>query len=241
MFGGLFVIPVPFPQYCLTFIPLFAVLAGTFLVRVVGALGVPLTESVDPPTRAAWVVATALFVTLACIGLSEARPVIRTPWLYPAAVGFGLAGVCSVRWHGRQHLSLAAALLVMALYPAQWTTWMWAEGDDGQFAQLRYVWTHTHADSTVLDGFSGLGVFRLHAWYYWMLHPGVRAMLPPPVAAGFEADLADGRVQPDLVVLDSNLRALSPAITKTVESRYHPTGLGDIYLRDVAAGALRPR
>jgi len=223
MFAGLFFIPVPFPQYCLTFLPLFAVLGGMFLTRVSSRLEARATWS------GWWLAATILLGILGVVGLIAASPVVRSPWIYPAVVAAGVGGLVSVRWHRQSGLGLVVVLLALSLYPAQWTTWIRGEGDGGQFAELRFIQS-TRANAVVLDGWSGLGVFRQHAWYYWMLHPGVQAMLSRESVSRLESDILSGGVRPDVVVLDAQLRALSEPISRYVQLHYRDSGLDDIYL-----------
>jgi hypothetical protein len=230
VFLGLFAIPVPFPQYCLTFIPLLAILGAGLLVRCANALCPAKGSNARPESRMVWTIAIAIFCVLAAVGLRTARPVVLSRLLYPTAIfGAGLVMIVLAR-RGQRELALSAALLALALYPAQWTTWMRAEGDGGQFAALRFVEETTNPSSLVMDGWSGLGVFRQHAWYYWMLHPGVRAMLSHQAIDGLESELISGRIRPDVVVLDPHLRALSDNVTRYVELHYRASGVGDVYL-----------
>jgi hypothetical protein len=228
VFLGLFVIPAPFPQYCLMFIPLFAILAAGFLARVARGLVGAGDAGRRSASRAAWIVATAVFVVLVVVGLRSARPMVLAPLVYPAVIACAVLVMVSPL-HGRREAALGLAVIALAVYPAQWTRWMRAEGDSGQFAELRYVLTSTSPKAVVMDGWSGLGVFRQHAWYYWMLHPGVRAMLPAAAVNQLAADLRSGRVRPDLVILDENLRRLSNPVRLYLESHYRPTGIDDVY------------
>jgi hypothetical protein len=229
VFLGLFVIPAPFPQYCLMFIPLFAILAAGFLARVARGLVGAGDAGRRSASRAAWIVATAVFVVLVVVGLRSARPMVLAPLVYPAVIACAVLVMVSLPLHGRREAALGLAVIALAVYPAQWTRWMRAEGDSGQFAELRYVLTSTSPKAVVMDGWSGLGVFRQHAWYYWMLHPGVRAMLPAAAVNQLAADLRSGRVRPDLVILDENLRRLSNPVRLYLESHYRPTGIDDVY------------
>jgi hypothetical protein len=231
LFAGLFVVPVPYPQYCLTFIPLFAILAASFVVRGVRALSA--AGSWRRAVRLSGPAAAALvaFAGLAVIGLVLARPIVVAPVVYPALIAVAILTALTLPVHGRQGVSLAAVLLVLSVIPVQATRWMAELGDQGQFAELRYVLEHTEPDAVVLDGWSGYGVFRRHALYHWMLHPGVRAMLPAGVVNQMVENITSGRVVPAVVVLDANLRALSGDLAAFVEARYHLAGEGDIYIR----------
>jgi 4-amino-4-deoxy-L-arabinose transferase-like glycosyltransferase len=215
-FAGLFLTPVPFPQYCLTFIPLFAILGAHFVV------GVARGE--------AHIVAIVVAAGLAALGLATARPFVLHPLVYPALVVAALVAAATARWHRRPAVVLVLVLVMLSAQPAQWTRWMLSTGDQGQFAGLRSVLAMPR-ETVVMDGWTGYGVFRPHAWYYWMLHPGVRAMLPAAAVNELMADLGSGRLQPGVILFDSQIRALAPAMAGYVEQHYVPTGVSPIYVR----------
>jgi hypothetical protein len=231
VFAGLFLIPVPYPQYCLLFVPLFGILAATFVVHVVRSLASPVRgRAVGLPSG--WTATAVLvFAGSAWLCLGVARPEVATPLLYPGLVGAAIGVTVTLPFYRRSSVALAGILLVLSVIPAQAERRLAGMGDGGQFAQLRYVLDHTPRDAVVLDGSSGDGVFRRHASYYWLLHPGVRAMLSPAQVDGLVDALTSGRVQPNLVVLDASLRALSPRLVSFVEARYQRTAVGDIYVR----------
>jgi 4-amino-4-deoxy-L-arabinose transferase-like glycosyltransferase len=214
-FAGLFVTPVPYPQYCLIFIPLFAILGGRFLVALV-----------EGQAPAASVIAATV---LAAIGLVQAAPMVVHPIVYPVLVVAAVIALGTSRMHRRPAVALGVFLIMLYAQPAQWTRWLLSQDDAGQFGELRFV-LNTPRDAVVMDGWSGYGVFRRHAWYYWMLHPGVRAMLPEGAAVDLAASLTSGRTRPDVVVFDSQLRQISPGVTSFIEQHYAPSGVGDIYV-----------
>jgi hypothetical protein len=225
LFAGLFVIPVPYAQYCLTFLPLFSILAATYLVGLVRTLADPVR-----PRRAPTVYPTAVFVLVAAATLASGRPTVVAVWVYPSVVVMAAATTILLARRARVAAALACLLITLAILPAQWTRWMADMGDDGQFAQLRFVAEQTTPDDEVLDGWSGLGVFRRHALYYWMLHPGVRAALGPDAAADLARAIISERVRPSIVILDENVRSLSPDVGPFVESRYRRVS-GDLFVR----------
>jgi len=230
-FLGLFLVPVPYPQYCLTFMPLFAIIAASFLVETARSL-VETDRRWDAlrPSGAGMGI-ILVFIGVSLIGLSVAKPIVVNPWVYPLVVAAGLVSLLSLPFHRRPSIAVSVVLVVLAVLPAQWMRWMAAMGDQGQFAELSYVLRRVPPGGMVLDGWSGYGVFRRHAGYYWMFHPGVRAMLPPEAVKGLVADLDSGRLAPDVVVLDSDLRALSTELVAFAQTEYEPTGVGNILVR----------
>jgi hypothetical protein len=100
-------------------------------------------------------------------------------------------------------------------------------------ATIAHVVETTPPQETVLDGFSGFGVFRPHAFRYFFLHEEVRALL-----AGRELDkllgaLRDGTVSPSLVALDRDLLALPADIVAFLKANYEATAVPPLWRRRV--------
>jgi hypothetical protein len=208
---------VPYAQYCLTFLPLFAILAASALVAAVRFFATRGTDHRQPRDWAA--VATGLsVVVIAAQSLWMAKPAVIFPWLYPAIVCVALGVLVATRQHQLSDLSLTVLVMALCVLPAQWGGWMLAQGDSGQFRAIRAVLERTTADDIVLDGWSGYGAFRPHADYYWMFHPGVRAMLSPADVDRIVEGITSKRVRPKVVVLDDSLRA--PTLAAFVEANY---------------------
>jgi hypothetical protein len=89
-----------------------------------------------------------------------------------------------------------------------------------QLRRIRFVLAHTTPQDTVLDGFSGAGVFRPHAYFYFFLHDEIRALLGPSEMARLRGQLRDGEIAPALVVFDEDLRQLAPEITAFLQDNY---------------------
>lgn len=163
--AGLFVIPVPYPQYFFLFLPLAAIYAAAALTEICERL-------FEEPT--------AKQAAAAALLLSVALPVLRA---LPSAVD---------------------------------------EKNGTQLELIRYVQEHTKPTDTVMDGWTGLGVFRPHAFFYSFLHGEVRAMLTDDDRRRLLSGLESGSIRPELVVLDRDLRAVSPPVTAFFESHYEP-------------------
>ena len=64
---------------------------------------------------------------------------------------------------------------------------------------------------TVLDGWTGSGVFRDHAYYYYFLHGEVRSMLTPKESSDdIVKALREKRTK--IVIYDGNVQALSQEV-----------------------------
>ena len=105
-----------------------------------------------------------------------------------------------------------------------------------QLTNIRYVLENTLSDEKIMDGWEGIGVFRPHAYFYWMLHKEIQSLLTQDQKQQLLKDLKTGKVAPKFVNLDKNLIRLSPEITKFFEENYQHTGQGNIYIRKSSKG-----
>jgi hypothetical protein len=62
-------------------------------------------------------------------------------------------------------------------------------------------------DETVFDGFTGLGAFRRHAYYYWWLNRYSLALMTPD-ERGPELIAALGKNPPAVICIDENTMPL---------------------------------
>jgi hypothetical protein len=111
-----------------------------------------------------------------------------------------------------------------------------------QLARLRLVQALTSPSDTVLDGFTGAGAFRPHAYYWFFLHDEVRALLGDAERDGLQRALRDGEIAPALVLFDFDVQELSPEVKSFVEENYEPAGDPLVWRRkdlDLDGGAER--
>jgi len=105
-----------------------------------------------------------------------------------------------------------------------------SEKNDGQLANIKYVMDSTSPWDAVLDGWSGYGFLRPHAYYYFFLHGEIRAMLS-------EKELSDDLIESvkqnntKIVIYDGDLRALPQRTQEYISANYVPSGQDDIYVR----------
>ena len=92
-----------------------------------------------------------------------------------------------------------------------------------QLGRMRAVLDSTTPDQTVLDGFTGAGVFRPHAWYYFFVHEEIRPLLGPPEIGRLRAALRDGEIAPAIVLFDDDVQHLPAEITSFLRDNYAPT------------------
>jgi len=103
--------------------------------------------------------------------------------------------------------------------------------NEGRLNEIRFILQNTTRQDTVLDGWTGSGVFRDHAYYYYFLHGEVRNMLTPEESSE-DVVYALREKQTKIIIYDSNVQALSPEVRNYVEANYKPTGVGSLYIRN---------
>jgi len=92
-----------------------------------------------------------------------------------------------------------------------------------QLAMVQWVTETVGDDETFLDGWTGFGTLRNHAYQFFSPHVGIRRMMT--------ADEKDDRVveillanPPRLLAADGALQSLSPRVSRIIEERYRWTG-----------------
>jgi hypothetical protein len=162
--------------------------------------------------------------------MGVARPVYLHPAVYPVVMAAAAAIAVFLARARAADLAAAALIAAMVLYPAQQLRWMAGLSSQAQLSEIRWVHGATRPDDRVLDGFSGLAWFRPQAGYFGFLHPGVRAFLTPDQRASVVNLVASCEHRPALVILDANLRALSPDFASVVAASYGPAAVADMWL-----------
>jgi hypothetical protein len=97
--------------------------------------------------------------------------------------------------------------------------------------QIGWVVDHTGRDETVLDGFSGLGVFRPHAWFYFYPNEDIRPLIDYSEVTGLKKRLRNGVVSPRLAILDWDLQGVDSELLQFLKENYTQIGTTDIWER----------
>jgi hypothetical protein len=122
--------------------------------------------------------------------------------------------------------TLALALVLLALSPLSVAAAI-LRPDNARVAdklrKLRYAMNASRPGDAFLDGFSGLGAFRPHAFRFFFLHDEMRAQLSAADVAQLVNGLRDGAIAPVLVAADADLRAVSPGLWAFLQASYAPT------------------
>jgi hypothetical protein len=131
----------------------------------------------------------------------------------------------STSWtrHVREGI-ISILLLAVSVYPFLQIRGHFQRGNFGTLENIRYILQNTTPSETVLDGFTGLGVFRPHAFYYFFLHGEIRAMLTEEIWAELIDGLRSGAINPKLVLFDRNLRETPSEISDFLERNFVPIG-----------------
>ena len=212
---GLFLIPTPYPQYLLPVLPFLAVSAADLLIRAAHA---------GWRTSAAWAVAAAFAFCLAW-----ARPTFMGAWAYPATLVALLLLAASLSGQ-RPIVALVTVVLATIPYQAQQLRWMAGLDNQRQAAAMELVQRLTAGEhAAVLDGFTGYGWFRPHAWRYHFLHAGVRARLTDADRRELANGLRSGRIAPGVVLFDANLGKVSAEVDSAIRDRFRPTGTPPVW------------
>jgi hypothetical protein len=149
-----------------------------------------------------------------------------------SALGISWAGLCLAA--GWKNAALAILLLISSVQPLKRLHGaFYGLSNEAQIHNVRYVLENTSIDDTVMDGQEGVGVFRPHAYFYWLLDPNIRLILSAEEKQTLLAALQRGELAPKLVNLDQALRDLSPEITNFFEENYDPVRLGHMRIRKI--------
>lgn len=105
--------------------------------------------------------------------------------------------------------------------------------NDEQFARLEYVWEHTEPQESVFDCWSGLYVFRPHAFFYHFLGPDIRPTLDLIDPAILRRDLpaALRKNRPRVVFADPSCDELPAEARRYIDEHYESGRYPEILLR----------
>ena len=234
--AGLWIIPVSSRQYYLLMLPLWAVVAAVCLVGAVDTLADHRAWVRAPRhERMKWGALGALLLLALVATLWLSRPRILGAAVLPAFWVLALILTLATLRRQASAWALAVLLLASAVHPLAQLRREFFWRNTQTLADIRYVLEHTSPSVSVLDGFTGLGVFRPHAVFYWALTPGHMTMLTDVEKSRIVEDLRTGRVAPALIVRDPTLLRLPPPFASILESEYEPVGRGLLWRRKYQA------
>lgn len=236
---GLYLMPVPFRQYYLLFIPLLAMYCGMFITTI---SSLSLKKLKQHKERHVFAVVSVIgiyvfsviliYALVSILNFSKySEPVRWNSWkLYKIIWAICLSGIILAIWRNRRGFVALFFMVGICLYPFNQILTHTRVSNTGKLNEIRFIMENTTPDDTVLDGWTGSGVFRDHAYYYYFLHSGVRQMMTEKERSE-DVLKALRENNTKIVIYDGNVRDLSPAVKKYVEANYKPAGIGAIYVR----------
>jgi 4-amino-4-deoxy-L-arabinose transferase-like glycosyltransferase len=239
LFAGLFIISVPHRQYYLMFLPLIAIYAAAAIVDVVDVLAARWPRKRLQNGLLFLLVNGILFLMIAAItvwGL-PARPKSPMGLRFTVLIGtLGSAWALSHLFYGFRITALGILLILSSIYPLRQVHAMfYARSNQPEIRGIRYVLENTSPQETVMDGQGGVGIFRPHAYFYWLLDPNIRVILGVEEKQKLLEALRRGAIAPKVINLDHALKDLSPEITRFFEENYDPVDVGNIRVRKAPA------
>jgi len=105
-----------------------------------------------------------------------------------------------------------------------------SQRSDAQIANIQYIIDNTSPSEAVLDGWSGYGFLRPHAYYYYFLHSEMRAMLNEKQLTDDIISSAEER-NTKIVIFDGDMKALPQKTKEYITNDYKHTGMYDLYIR----------
>ena len=215
---GAFLIPVPFRQYALQFLPFLALYAALVLKALVftGSQGFGTTRS-----RAIAASSSVAVVSM----LLLAFPTLSSPLFFTLMwlVALGVVSILLFLRHSRW-IVLALLLVPLSLNPLLESRVFWERRNWSTLQKLSWVIENVSPQESVLDGFSGLGVFRPHAFFYYFLHGEMLLMLEDSDWRPLEDLLSDPEKAPKLVVDDRFVARAPSPVRELVERNYTAVG-----------------
>lgn len=227
-------------HYFLLVLPFVAVFAGIALVRGLERLLAALARAEVPARRRAAAAAVATLIAVLVLGHAWLAGGERLRELLgvagPAAV-VGTAAVAALLLatalaRGSPAWTLAAVFALTSLHPLlrlhaafQRGNWMTVQG-------IRYVLRNVAPWEPCLDGFTGLGLVRPHAFFHPFQNAHTLAIQTPEQRRTLLADLESGAVLPKLIFWNHYLKeGVTPELEAFLLRHYVPTGLEPIRIR----------
>lgn len=251
---GLFIMPVPYRQYYQLFLPMLSMYSAYILNAISEADISDLLKKAIPLRQRMLKLSLGISITvLVCIGLfyslRYSRPglpnlqrfivenvhIQRIGSVSPQLIYimlwliFGIFCIVTFILHKRKY-SVLLLLIAMISHPLDQMMDQFHQRNDGQLSNIQYILSCTEPYDTVLDGWSGYGFLRQHAYYYYFLHSEMRAMLT-------EKQLTDDIIESleknntKFVIYDGDIRALPKKTQDYIYMNYVPTGQDEIYVR----------
>jgi hypothetical protein len=221
-------------HYFLLVLPFVAIYAGMALDAALALAARAVASGASPARRCvAAVLVAALLAGVVwghawLVGGERLRGLPLTSLL---AAGLALAFAAALA-RGSAAWALALLLGLLSVHPMlrlhaafERGNWMTVQG-------IRYVLRNSAPWEACLDGFTGLGLFRPHAFFHPFQNAHTLAIQTPQQRRRLLADLESGAVMPKLIFWNHYLRdGVTPELEAFLSRHYVPTGLEPIRVR----------
>ncbi len=243
---GLFILPVPYRQYYQIFLPMLAIYSAFLLNGVIEFRAIKLLRNIkNNKNNILTIILSFLLMCALVVGLAYtlrmSKPsmpnfsnlikindlstrIYAIIWI-PFIIFIVIAYILKKRAYATMLIAVA-----IVIHPLDQMIDQLSQKNDGQLANIKYIMNVTTPSDAVLDGWSGYGFLRPHAYYYYFLHGEMRAMLD-------EKELTDDLIESaeknntKIVIYDGDLRALPQKTQDYINSNYIPTGQDNLYIR----------
>ncbi len=234
----LFLMPEPYRQTYLLFLPLISLLAARFVfVRILSQntaeslktnhLARQLNFSLLYP-----IIALALYVLLPYNRLLDFAPGgLKKSFFFPIIwlIGFSFTSlIYKLRFRS---VALLTFVITLSVFPLSQYAKLLDLSNLSQCIAVKFTLNHTEADDIVADGWSGYGFLRNHAYFYFFLHRGIAELLTEKQKSDLVVKAFEEK-NPELIIYDHHIRYLSPKVRSFVEKHYSWSGYKNFYLFD---------
>ncbi len=235
---GIFLLPVVWEEYFLLLVPFAVIVAGLTLTsraRKYLLSDGRLVLFDRGSNRALTFLLIALFTMTVWFSLPRTFHAMR-PALARSLLTIVLCGVLFLvlRFKKSAAVSLQAAILmtIISVLPLKQQAYYLVRGPKNQWQRQRvnYVLANTRATSVVFDGYSGFGVFRQHAFKYWLLHDEMQAMLSAYEKGPMIVEVLEIQ-RPPIFILDRFTLMLPQEVQTYVATHYEATPFAEIKKR----------
>ena len=231
LLAGLFLIHIPYKQYYLFFLPLWAIYAGLAFEILIRYL--PLGELRKGPfTQKYFFMILFLIILILCFyAIKQAKfNTLILNFYFPVIVLMVILMGWSFFANQREYFILAMIAGIAFLPTVYLIKDFMKPTNRNQLAEIRYILENTSPKESVFDVWTGTGVFRDQAYFYGFLHKGLQMMLTPKELSQDILQILENK-QPKIVTYDKNAKELPKAVQSYILAHYMPTGLGYLYLR----------
>ena len=223
---GAFVLPVAWSHYALAFLPCLAVLAAAALIDGFTFLESRWVDRAWDP----WASVSIAIVVTGTLALILILPdqETATMWLRGSLWLLAFLAVAAFSYVRMREAAVAVFLIAVSAYPLYETRAYFVDRTWVALRRIEYILQNTAPTETVLDGFTGWGVFRPHTGFYWFLHREVRAMLGPSDWEELARRLVRRELVPKWIIFDKDLQQVPAAVSDFLAKNYQPVGHGSL-------------